>query len=105
MLFSLTEKPTDPLTAPFVFDPVDACHHLTEDGGYIHADLLHTRGGWAWGASHKFVRPDVPEEIEWAEERTDGSADTKAEALAAAVAWMRSRLAVSKAPTGEVSGG
>ena len=92
MLFSLTPKPIDPLTAPFIFDHVDTAVHNFPDESYIIGSMVLTGNGWSWGGLHRFIRPDVPEEIEWAEERSQGIAPTKAEALAACVAWMRGRL-------------
>ena len=93
MLFDLREIPIPPETAPFRFDSTDSCHHDLPDDCWFRAGLSEGRSGlWLWSASHRFIRPDVPEEIDYAEDRTDGSAATRADALTACVAWMRGRL-------------
>lgn len=109
MLFDLRETPIPTETAPFIFDHADQCRHTWSRAPHLlpdrlRADLAESRGGkWWWHAEHRYDggHPDPGgDEANEREVSEAGSADTKAEALAACVAWMRSRL--PKAPTGEV---
>jgi hypothetical protein len=93
MLFDLKPKPVDPMTAPFVFGYDDKCAHQLPNGGSITADIAEHRGGWWWSARHAWNGGhDHPGVVDMREKAEAGRADTKAEALAACVAWMRGRL-------------
>ena len=94
MLFNLKAKPVDPLTAPFVFGYDDRCTHALPNGGTIIADLAEGRGGvWWWSAHHAWNGGhDQPGVVDMRQKSEAGRADTKADALAACVAWMRGRL-------------
>lgn len=92
MLFDLTPKPIDPLTAPFTFDMADRCNHQLPDGGCIVADIAPSRGWWWWAARHTFPDDTVIDELEFAHKSEAGRAPTRDAALAECVAWMRGRL-------------
>lgn len=94
MLFDLRPLGRPPETAPFRFAN-DTCRHPTAQNGELRADLTRdSYGYWRWGATHHVSWPLTAEDVTWQEGEATGIEMEHAEALAAAVAWMRARLAM-----------
>ena len=99
MLFDLRPMDLDPATAPFRFTG-DTCRHATAKDGVLSAAVNRSGYGyWHWGASHRVAWPMTADDVAWKEDEATGIEPEHADALAAAVAWMRARLAmVGEAP-------
>lgn len=94
MLFDLRPLDLPPETAPFRFTG-DTCRHATAKDGVLSAALNRdSHGFWHWGASHRVAWPMTAEDVAWQEAEATGIEPEHADALAAAVAWMRARLAM-----------
>lgn len=94
MLFDLRPLDIHPTTAPFRFS-ADTCRHATAADGVLSAALNRdSHGYWHWGASHRVLWPLTAEDVAWQEGEATGVEPEHADALAAAVAWMRARLAM-----------
>ena len=94
MLFDLRPLDIDPATAPFRFVH-DTCRHATAKDGVLSASLnCDSIGYWHWGASHHVAWPSTADDVTWEEAEATGVEPEHADALAAAVAWMRARLAM-----------
>ena len=94
MLFDLRPLDLPPETAPFRFT-ADTCRHPTAQDGVLSADLTcDSHGYWRWGATHHVAWPLTAEDVTWQEASAEGIEPEHADALAAAVAWMRARLAM-----------
>ena len=94
MLFDLRPLELPPETAPFRFTG-DTCRHPTAKDGVLSADLdCDTNGYWQWGVSHRVAWPMTADDVAWREAEATGIEPERADALAAAVAWMRARLAM-----------
>ena len=85
MLFDL--RPVEPLR--FVGD---VCRHPYREDGELRADLDPTPEGWAWTAHRLAVWPLDQSEVGWPAMHGSGTAATRDEAEADALAWLRSAL-------------
>lgn len=85
MLFDL--RPVDPLR--FIGE---VCRHPYREDGELRADIDPTAEGWSWAAHRRVLWPLEPSDVGWPELSATGIADTREEAEAEALAWLRSAL-------------
>lgn len=90
-LFTLTPTTIPDDEAPF-FWSMGHCDHPLDMDQSLRASAHFGGGVWRWGAVHRYIQPDVPEEIEFAETAAKGEAESEKAAIVAASAWMRGRL-------------